>query len=1144
MASEQARHFKMYKHGKQWVTAGITLFSISLMVYGTQTAQADETVAPAQTTASAPANATDQTSSQATLTPTSAVSTTTATSTATGTPASQAAQSSASQAATTAAVTPSQRASTLPGSVEVTKDNFEDYFALNGSASYDKNTGILTLTPDENNRTGNATLENKIDLSQSFNLEGQINTGSNPKGADGIGFGFHDGDTDSVGAAGNAMGIGGLSNAFGYKVDTYHNAYGSEPGYWSTDPSRFSNDSFGSFMYTDDKNVTQTYQDNRSTNDDAKAVDYPNGQFRDIDVNYDGATHLMTVDYDGRSWTTDITRWGDPTKAYAFLISAATGGSKNLQQYRLIEFNYVAKGTVHVKYVDDTDNGREIIDEDELDGDVADTADAASTINQGIKTVQGLGKGYQHVTTIADADTEYDSASGQVTFTTIPGEIIVHFSRQTSAVTVHYVDENGTSLAAETVNPTYPDGTNYVGDRYATTQLAFPGYTFKEMATNSLASTGTLPDQGSSVTYVYVANNEHAIVTYIDDDTNTTLHIDPLTSQFGTTSDYRTAASIKNYEDQGYELVSDGYPTGGVVYNQPNVVQAYEVHFKHGTVINEPETKQVIQTVHYVYEDGTTAASTVTDVVNFTRTSTTNPVTGDITHGDWVPDNGDTTFVTKTSPNIPGYTPDQAAIAEVTGITADSADQVHTVIYKANVEHATVTYIDDTEGETLHSQALTGAYKTTDDYKTAPTIAGYENQGYVLVSDNYPTAGVVYDQPGVTQRFEVHFVHGVAFDENDTKQVTQTVHYVYEDGTTAAPTVTDTVNFTRTMSVNTVTGEVTPGSWVADDGKTTFETKVSPAITGYTPDQAAIAEVLNVTADSNDEVHTVVYTANTENATVTYIDDVTGKTLLTKPLQGKYGTTDEYRTTAQINDYKDHGYELVSDNYPATGVFYNQGTATPQQFVVHLTHGTDTYTPGENPENLDLTHEIHETIHYVYADGTTAADDKDDLVTFTRTATYDKITGEVLSYSPWVAENDDTTFDEKQSPEIVGYVPDQAMIPEITGLTADSADYEATVVYKAEPTEPAGPDEPGTSVVPGEPTPGEPSLPGEALTPGTESKPDVKTTPTTAATKSVAQADLPKTGEQATVAPTSLWGLLLLGAGTLLFAGKRKKHTN
>ncbi|MBU8909296.1 mucin-binding protein, partial [Desertibacillus haloalkaliphilus] len=107
-----------------------------------------------------------------------------------------------------------------------------------------------------------------------------------------------------------------------------------------------------------------------------------------------------------------------------------------------------------------------------------------------------------------------------------------------------------------------------------------------------------------------------------------------------------------------------------------------------------------------------------------------------------------------------GYTASKPASDSVDGLTQDSKDNIQTIIYTANQEAANVTYIDDTTGKTLSAKDLTGDYGSTDPYRTGDTIADYEKQGYQLVSDNYPTHGVVYNQDGTVQSFEVHLTHG------------------------------------------------------------------------------------------------------------------------------------------------------------------------------------------------------------------------------------------------------------------------------------------------------------------------------------------------------------------------------------------------
>ncbi|MEG6531798.1 mucin-binding protein, partial [Lacticaseibacillus paracasei] len=170
-------------------------------------------------------------------------------------------------------------------------------------------------------------------------------------------------------------------------------------------------------------------------------------------------------------------------------------------------------------------------------------------------------------------------------------------------------------------------------------------------------------------------------------------------------------------------------------------------------------------------------------------------------------------------------------------VTKSSDNLVYKVIYAPNAEKANVTYIDDTTGKTLSTKDLSGAYGTTDPYRTNDTIAGYENAGYKLVSDNYPTSGVRYNEDGTVQSFQVHLTHSTTLT-NETKIVTETIHYVYKDGSKAVDDhVAKPVEFTRSVSTDAVTGAKTYGAWSADQS---FDAVKSPELKGYTADKAQI----------------------------------------------------------------------------------------------------------------------------------------------------------------------------------------------------------------------------------------------------------------------------------------------------------------
>ncbi|UEG66854.1 KxYKxGKxW signal peptide domain-containing protein [Weissella hellenica] len=660
---------------------------------------------------------------------------------------------------------------------KITKDNFLDFFVLNKDASYDKKNGIVTLTKNRQDQVGNFTLKNKINLDYDFTLSGSVNLGANASGADGIGIAFHDGKTSDVGISGGNLGIAGLENAFGFKLDSWYNSATRPNSNATTESNKFGWDKdpvrgpFGSF-------VTTTYKKPQGGRDNVwwAETEQQKGKngYQILDRNiYDGDFHYFLIDYNGNShrmtitlkqrnnflvWEQEVDVNNFNNKLAAFMMSGSTGGATNLQQFRIDEFNYVAGQTAYVHYFDKT--------------------------------------------------------------------------------------------------------------------------------------------------------------------TGEELSVDEVTGQSGSTIEYTTSNEIDNYENKGYILDSDEFTPGSVFDNDISVDQNYAVYFVHGVTPVNPDNPQepgtpinpenpdgpkwpdgsdqtsltadVNQTIHYQYADGTMAAADKTDAVHFTHQIQVDKVTGEIVQDDgWQAVDGKDNFDSKESPVIAGYTPSQANSEAVDGLTYGSQNNEQTIIYMANEEKAQVSYIDDTTGDVISADQLSGAYGTTDDYRTVDKITGYENQGYELVSDNYPTDGVVYDQAGGVKQYEVHFVHGVTPVNPDNPQepgtpinpedpdgpkwpdgtdktsltadVHQTIHYQYADGTMAAADKTDAVHFTHQIQVDKVTGEIVQDDgWQAVDGKDNFDSKESPVIAGYTSSQANSAVVDGLTYDSQDNEQTIIYTMNQE----------------------------------------------------------------------------------------------------------------------------------------------------------------------------------------------------------------------------------------------------------------------------------------
>ncbi|MCH8626155.1 lectin-like domain-containing protein, partial [Lactiplantibacillus plantarum] len=251
---------------------------------------------------------------------------------------------------------------TVSGKVTVNKGNFDNCFHQNGSANnnYDKNTGVQTIT-DGSFQSGNVAFDGAIDVRNNFEIDGAINLGQITSNmgytgiADGIGFVFYKGDRNQVGGNGGDLGIYGVTDAFGWKVDTWFNdskhtnstqilkgAY--DDGH--TNP-------YGAFITTDDtgygtidqqsaQNLVSSIEDNKfhdvkfiytaSTKEFKIILTTPNGN----------VTFSKTFDYDTNS------------PAYYFTIASSTGALPTHQAFKIDSMTYSPIQKAIINYIDDT----------------------------------------------------------------------------------------------------------------------------------------------------------------------------------------------------------------------------------------------------------------------------------------------------------------------------------------------------------------------------------------------------------------------------------------------------------------------------------------------------------------------------------------------------------------------------------------------------------------------------------------------------------------------------------------------------------------------------------------------------------------------------------------------------------------------
>ena len=483
-----------------------------------------------------------------------------------------------------------------------------------------------------------------------------------------------------------------------------------------------------------------------------------------------------------------------------------------------------------------------------------------------------------------------------------------------------------------------------------------------------------------------------------------------------------------------------------------------------------------------------------------------------VTFGPWTPVGGtsndaitlsdaekakDDKFNLVNSPEVTGYTPDNATVEATAAIDAEADDYKITVLYTPVAQKAVVKFVevDPTNTDKVITPGLadpisvTGkseaAYPATTATSVTDKIAELVKKGYELVDNGFKPTDKFDKDAAVDQEYVVKFKAKVvdipSFDptkpeSNDNpkptpgvtpidpnnpdgpkwtealinavkvqEEVTRTIKYVYEDGTPVAESdltsVADkkvkTLKFTRSGKINVAAGEITYGNWSADQ---TFEAVTSPTLEKYT---AAVAGVTPAVADV--PAKTVAATDKDFEETVIYS---------TKPT-----TVDPNKPTDPTNPNVTPQPDDVVPNDPK----------------------------GRTYRELGLIEEVTHTVHYKLEDGSDAdIADNVQTLTFTRTAEVDPVTGAISNYGTWKAKGGDTTIDAVTTPNKDGYVASAKTSTERTNVQATDKDSEETIIFrklgKYVPVVPEGITPPAGADLNPKPypnaTPAEPTKPG------------------------------------------------------------------
>ena len=723
--------------------------------------------------------------------------------------------------------------------------------------------------------------------------------------------------------------------------------------------------------------------------------------------------------------------------------------------------------------------------------------------------------------------------------------------QDTVTSTIEYKFEDG-KIAQPTVTQTKQFSEDGVKDLVTgkTTWDKAESQKFDDIATKSISgytpdkdkvagSTVNFGDSDIEVTVTYHNNAQTAKITYIDDTAKKTLASDSQNGKFDheITFEHDPAEVINGLEEKGYKLVSNDFEDG-TKYKADDKQNEFIVHLIHDKQkVNRQD--QVIETIHYVYENGSKSQPDHEQTISFTEDGIKDKVTGQI---DWTSATPQK-FDDVATPAISGYTPDKSNVTGSTVNFGDSDIEV-TVIYHNNAQTAKITYVDDTAKKTLASDSQDGKFNQviTFEHDPAEVINGLEEKGYKLVSNDFED-GTKYKADDKQNEFIVHLTHDKQkVNRQDT--VTSTIDYKFEDGKTAQPTVTQTKHFSEDGIKDLVTGEIT---WTPADSQA-FENVVTPKMTGYTPDKDNVVGGTVKFGDKDVEV-TVTYHNNAQTAKITYIDDTEKKTLGSEQQNGKFDheIVFEHDPAEVIKGWEEKGYKLVSNDFKQ-GIKY-QADNKSNSFEVHLVH---TYEPVETSQT------ITETVHYIDANGKPVAPDHVATVVIKVTGTRDKVTDSITWDTPSTGH-----FDEVISPEVPNMTPDKKFIPSRNVQYGDS-DITENVVYTSDETS-REPEKPNDQDKPNSKTPEKPNKSGNPTSKtseksnksskevskqfGTIAKTTIPEKPIDSCTvdnhvsaKTTTKRELPQTG---TTANTGIWtGLvsIITSLGLLGASKKRKKN--
>ena len=267
-------------------------------------------------------------------------------------------------------------------------------------------------------------------------------------------------------------------------------------------------------------------------------------------------------------------------------------------------------------------------------------------------------------------------------------------------------------------------------------------------------------------------------------------------------------------------------------------------------------------------------------------------------------------------------------------------------------------------------------------------------------------------------------------------KVDRDIKYVYEDGSTAKPTVHQEADFDGTLTFDNVTGHTVDYGAFTPESKTLAEV-VSPTIQGYTPDKATVNELVVRGYGKKHFEDIVTYSPVTQKMFVYF---KTGDTVL-KTIE-ETGRSDEdftYDSTNDLEEFKNLGYEVVEDEYAAEqNKKYDTDPDVDQEYVITL-------RKRQSQETEEVT--VSRIIEYKLNSptGLDVADPVEQEAQFSRSCT---TIGLETTCGEWTPESFE--FEAVNSPAVDDLTPSREVVDAVT-VTGDSKNIYEVVIYVEDP---------------------------------------------------------------------------------------------